>query len=173
MKEITIEYGKDKYTRSALSFESLSKLALVFQLKFSLFTSTGFDIMTFRDTDSFSRHNCIKDIFKIEDWEWLINELIYNPEYPIAVNGKYLDDVEVKEHFAGDALKLLTVTYKMAAANLGEQSTFMESLSGFTKSIAESLSELTKTYAQDVKESANLFAKSQTLKQQEKKQKSK
>lgn len=160
-KEFTVEYGKDKYTRKALTGEALTTLALVFQLKFACFSSTGFDIMTFRDTDSFGRHQCIKDIFAVDEWKWLINEIVYNDTYPIAVNGKYLDRSETEEHFAGDALKLMTVTYKMAVANMGERSAFMQSLSGFTKNIAESLGELVKTYSEDVAQSVNLFAKAQ------------
>ncbi len=160
-KEFTVEYGKDKYTRNALTGEALTTLALVFQLKFACFTSTGFDIMTFRDTDSYGRHQCIKDIFAVDEWKWLINEIIYNDTYQLAVNGKYLERAEVEEHFAGDVLKLMTVTYKMAVANMGERSAFMQSLSGFTKSIAESLEEMVKTYSEDVAQSVNSFAKAQ------------
>lgn len=172
-KEFTVEYGKDKYTRNALTGEALTTLALVFQLKFACFTSTGFDIMTFRDTDSFGRHQCIKDIFAVDEWKWLINEIIYNDTYPLAVNGKHLERAEVEEHFAGDVLKLMTVTYKMAVANMGERSAFMQSLSGFTKSIAGSLEELVKTYSEDVAQSVNLFAKAQNSAKQGKRQKNK
>lgn len=172
-KEFTVEYGNNKYTRNALTGEALTTLALVFQLKFACFTSTGFDIMTFRDTDSFGRHQCIKDIFAVDEWKWLINEIIYNDSYPIAVNGKFLDRAETEEHFAGDVLKLMTVTYKMAVENMGERSAFMASLNGFTKNIAGSLSELVKTYSEDVAQSVNLFAKAQNSKKQNTKRKSK
>lgn len=173
MKEFTIEYGKDKYTRKALTGEALTTLALVFQLKFACFTSTGFELVAFRDGNSFDRHQCIKDIFALDEWKWLINELIYNETYPIALNGKYLDRSEIEEHFAGDALKLMTVTYKMAVANMGERSAFMQSLSGFTKNIAVSLDELVKTYAEDVKQSVNLFAKAQNSQPHKGRQKNK
>lgn len=172
-KEFTVEYGKDKYTRNALTGEALTTLALVFQLKFACFTSTGFDIMTFRDTDSFGRHQCIKDIFAVDEWKWLINEIIYNDTYPLAVNGKHLDRTETEEHFAGDVLKLMTVTYKMAVANMGERSAFMQSLSGFTKSIAGFLEEMVKTYSEDVAQSVNSFAKAQNSTKQGKRQKNK
>lgn len=173
MKQITVEYGKDKYTRNALTGETLTTLALVFQLKFACFTSTGFDIMTFRDTDSYGRHQCIKDIFAIDEWKWLINTMIYSDDEALAVNGKYLNRVETEEHFAGDVLKLMTVTYKMAVANMGERSAFMQSLSGFTKSIAGSLEEMVKTYSKDVAQSVNSFAKAQNSTKQEKRQKNK
>ncbi len=172
-KEFTVEYGGNKYTRNALTGEALTTLALVFQLKFACFTSTGFDIMTFRDTDSFGRHQCIKDIFAVDEWKWLINEIIYNDSYPIAVNGKFLDRKETEEHFAGDVLKLMTVTYKMAVENMGERFAFMASLNGFTKNIAESLQELVKTYSEDVAQSVNSFAKAQNSKKQSTKHKSK
>lgn len=170
-KEFTVEYGKDKYTRNALTGEALTTLALVFQLKFACFTSTGFDIMTFRDTDSYGRHQCIKDIFAVDEWKWLINEIIYNDTYQLAVNGKYLERAEVEEHFAGDVLKLMTVTYKMAVANMGERSAFMQSLSGFTKSIAGSLEEMVQTYSEDVAQSVNSFAKAQNSKKPKTKRK--
>lgn len=171
VKEFTVEYGKNKYTRKALTGEALTTLALVFQMKFACFSSTGFDIMTFRDTNSYGRHQCIKDIFAVDEWKWLINEIIYNNDYPIAVNGKYLDIVETEEHFSGDVLKLMTVTYKMAVENMGERSAFMQSLSGFTKSIAGSLEEMVKTYSEDVAQSVNSFAKAQNSTKQKGKQK--
>lgn len=91
----------------------------------------------------------------------------------IAVNGKFLDRTETEEHFAGDVLKLMTVTYKMAVENMGERSAFMASLNGFTKNIAGSLSELVKTYSEDVAQSVNLFAKAQNSKKPEQKRRSK
>lgn len=173
MKEVEVVYGKDKYKRNALTGEALTTLALLFQNKFACFASTGFDIMAFRDTDSYGRHQCIKDIFKIEDWQWLIDTIIYSEEAALAVNGNYLNRTETEEHFAGDVLKLMTVTYKMAVANMGEQSAFIQSLSGFTKSIAEYLKEMVKTYSEDVAQSVNLFAKAQNSTKQGKRQKSK
>jgi len=173
MKEFTVEYGKDKYTRNALSNEALTMLALRFQAKFGAFSNTGFDIMRGDNSGTFERHQCIMDIFKIEDWKWLIDEIIYNPDCPIAVNGKYLDTTETADHFAGDALRLLTVTYKMVIQNMGERSAFMESLSGFTKSIAEYLKEMVKTYSEDVAASVNLYAKAQNSTKPVKRQKNK
>lgn len=172
-KEFTVEYGKDKYTRNALDQEALTMLALRFQAKFSAFSNTGFDIMRGDNSGTFDRHKCIMDIFAVEDWKWLIDEIIYNDDYPIAVNGKHLDRAEVAEHFAGDALRLLTVTYKMAVKNMGEQSSFIQSLSGFGKNIAEYLREMVKTYSEDVATSVNLYAKAQNSTKQGKRQKNK
>ncbi len=173
MKEFTVEYGKDKYTRNSLNNEALTMLALRFQAKFSAFSNTGFDIMRGDNSGTFERHQCIMDIFKLEDWKWLIDEIIYNPDCPIAVNGKYLDPQETIDHFAGDALRLLTVTYKMAVKNMGEHSIFMKSLNGFTKSIAGYLKEMVKTYSKDVAASVNLYAKAQSSTKPAKKQKNK
>lgn len=173
MKEIKVTYGKDTYSRNAMSGVALITFAATFQLKLSCLASSLFEVMTYRDGDSFSRHQCLKDILNPEEWMWLINELIFNKELPLAVNGKYLDETEVQEHFAGDALKLMSVTYEMAIQNLGEQSTFMENLTGSMKDIADSLKGLAKDYKENVRDSINLYVNNQASKKPKGKPKSK
>lgn len=174
MKEIKVTYGNNKYAREAMSGSSLIAFAATFQLKLSCLASSLFEIMTCRDGDSFSRHQCLKDILSIDEWTWLINELIFNNEKLLKINSeKYASMEEIQEHFAGDAFKLMSITYEFAIQNLGEQSTFMENLTGSMKDIADSLKGLAKDYKENVRDSINLYVNNQASKKPKGKPKSK
>lgn len=174
VKEITVTYGNNTYTREAMTSKALIIFSTTLQNKIACFASSIHEIMVMRDGDAYSRHQCLKDILSIEEWTWLINEVIFNDVKPLKINSKLYSNLEeIENHFAGDALKLLTVAYKFAIANLGEPSIFMENLTGSMKDIIGSLKEMGEEYKKNMETSMNLYANSQQLKKAKNTQKSK
>lgn len=160
-KTITVKYGKDTYSRVALTGSALAYLGLRLQPKLiGLGSVIGCVVGNkfVQGENLYSYYQCIKDVFDAEDWKWLLDELIYNKEYPIKVNERFLvEDGEVDEHFAGDFVRLYTVTLKMAYANLGEFKTLTESLDGLAGSIANYLKGIMDSHLTDLEQSFNTY----------------
>ena len=160
-KEFVVKYGKDAYKRNALTGAPLDYLGLRLMPKIIGFGTTINAMISRHDIENenhYSLFQCIKDIFDAEDWKWLVNEILYNPEQPIAVGERYLaTEDEVNEHFAGDFIRKYMVTLQFAYKNLGEFSVLMPSIDGFLGNIASYLEKTAKTYMSQVEQSINSY----------------
>jgi len=145
MKEYVVEYGKDKYTREALRYEDLKYFGLKIAPKLFGLAST-IAIVTANKFEQgenlLSFYQTIKDVFNPDDWSWLTETFLWNEEYPIKINDKFVNKDEISDHFAGDFLKMYVVVWKFSVLNMGKLSTLTASLDGLAKSIASSLNDL-------------------------------
>lgn len=161
-KEIIVKYGKDTYTRNALTGSALQYLGLRLMPKIiGLGSVIGCVVGNkfVQGENLYSYFQCIKDVFDAEDWKWLLDEIIYNFENPIKVGERYLTtEEEVNEHFSGDFVRLYTVTLQFAYQNLGEFKTLTESLTGLAKNIANYLKELMDAHITDLEQSLTTYA---------------
>ena len=106
-----------------------------------------------------------KRCFDAEDWKWLLDELIYNVENPIKVGERYLTtEEEINEHFAGDFVRIYTVTLQFAYQNLGEFKMLTENLNGLAKNIADYLKDLIDLHMTDLEQSLTTYAINKTQK---------
>ena len=174
VKEFVVKYGKDTYKRNAMTGEALDYLGLRLMPKVIGFGTTINAMISRHDIENenhYSLYQCIKDIFSAEDWKWLVDEVLYNFEQPIAVGERYLaSEEEVNEHFAGDFIRKYTVVLQFAYKNLGEFSVLMPSIDGLLGNIAVYLEKTVKTYVNEAQQSINSYGNKTA---QEKKTKSK
>ena len=177
-KEFVVKYGKDIYKRNAMYGEAQDYLGLRLIPKMLGFGATINAMISRHDIENenhYSLYQSIKDIFDAEDWKWLVNEILYNPEQPIAVGEKYLtSEEEVNEHFAGDFIRKYMVVLQFAYKNLGEFKILMPSLNGLTANIASYLEKTVETYMNQAEQSINSYGnkikqEKKTIKPQEKK----
>ena len=165
-KEFVVKYGKDTYKRNAMTGEALDYLGLRLIPKVIGFGTTINAMITRHDIENenhYSLYQTIKDIFDAEDWKWLVNEILYNFEQPIAVGERYLTtEDEVNEHFAGDFVKKYTVVLQFAYKNLGEFSVLMPSLKGLPTNIASYLEKTLEIYVNQAGQSINNYANKET-----------
>ena len=107
----------------------------------------------------FSIYQCLKDIFNAEDWKWLVDEILYNFEQPIAVGDKYLTtEDEVDEHFAGDFVRKYIVVLQFAYKNMGEFKDLIGNMNGLTQNIAVYFDQVIENYLKQAEQSINLYA---------------
>lgn len=162
VKEYTVKYGKDTYKRNALVGDAQDYLGTRLLPKV-LGLGTTINAMISRhdvpNENHYSFYQTIKDIFNAEDWKWLVDEILYNPNQPIAVGERYLTDSdEVDEHFAGDFVRKFTVTLMFAYKNLGEFSVLMPSVNGLVANIASYLEKTVESYVNQAEQSINTYA---------------
>ena len=106
----------------------------------------------------YSLYQCIKDIFDAEDWKWLVEEILYNFEQPVAVGERYLTtEEEVNEHFAGDFIKKYTVVLQFAYKNLGEFKDLVGNLSGLMQNIGVYFEQVIDHYFKQAEQSINSY----------------
>ncbi len=162
VKEFSVKYGKDTYTRNALTGAPLQYLGLRLMPKvLSLGATIGAMInrQYVQGENHLSYVQSIESIFNADDWKWLVEELIYNPENPIKVNNNYLTtEMDIDNHFAGDFVRLYTVTLQLAYQNLGEWKTLTESVSGLAKNISDYLKNVLESHLTDLEQSFNTYA---------------
>lgn len=162
-KTFTIEYGKDKYTVRAMPTSTVSLLGFRLQPKLvglSIVTG-GIAIDKFNQGENIkSYYEVLEKVFAPDDWEWLMNELLFNETYPIQINGVYMNREEVEEHFAGDFCRLYTVLLKLAYLNLGEFKDLLNSLTGTAKNIVTYLTEITDKHLKGLETSFKKYEKS-------------
>ena len=177
-KEFVVKYGKDTYKRNALTGDALDYLGLRLMPKVIGFGTTINAMISRHDIENenhYSLFQCIKDIFDAEDWKWLVNEILYNFENPIAIGERYLStEDEVNEHFAGDFIKKYTVVLQFAYKNLGEFNVLMPSIDGLLANIASYLEKTVKAYVNEAEQSINSYGnkakqKKETIDKQNKK----
>ena len=147
LKEYSVKYGDNEYTRSALAFEDLTFFGLKIMPKLVGLSSTVAVVTANKFEQGENLHSFYKvlvDIFNPEEWKWMIDKFIYNEESPLKINGKFQTIDQISEHFAGDFIALYVVTSKLAYQNLGKFSTLTTSLGELGQSIASSLDSLIK-----------------------------
>ena len=162
-KTFTVEYGKDKYTARALPASTVAILGFRLQPKLvglSVVTG-GIAVDKFNQGENIkSYYDVLEKVFAPEDWEWLMQEIIFNETYPIQVNGIYLSKEEVEEHFAGDFCRLYTVLLRLAYLNLGEFKDLLNSLTGAAKNIANYLTAIVDNHLKGLETSFKKYEKS-------------
>lgn len=162
-KTFTVEYGKDKYTARALPASTVAMLGFRLQPKLvglSVVTG-GIAVDKFNQGENIkSYYDVLEKVFAPEDWEWLMQEIIFNETYPIQVNGIYLSREEVEEHFAGDFCRLYTILLRLAYLNLGEFKDLLGSLTGAAKNIANYLTAITDKHLKGLETSFKKYEKS-------------
>lgn len=160
-KEFVVKYGKDTYKRNAMTGEAQDYLGLRLIPKVVGFGATINALVQrqyVENENHYSLYQCLKDIFDAEDWKWLVNEILYNPEQPIAVGERYLmSEEEVNEHFAGDFIRKYVVTLQFAYKNLGELKDLMPNMSGLTQNIFAYFDKLLEEYMMKVEQSINIY----------------
>jgi hypothetical protein len=161
VKEFVVKYGKDTYKRNAMTGDSLDYLGLRFLPKVIGFGTTINAMISRHDIENenhYSLYQCIKDIFSAEDWKWLVDEILYNFEQPMAVGERYFtNEEEVNEHFAGDFIKKYTVVLQFAYKNLGEFKELMPSLNGLVGNIVSCLEKVAIAYMKEAEQSINSY----------------
>lgn len=162
-KTFTVEYGKDKYAARALPASTVAMLGFRLQPKLvglSVVTG-GIAVDKFNQGENIkSYYDVLEKVFAPEDWEWLMQEIIFNETYPIQVNGIYLSREEVEEHFAGDFCRLYTILLRLAYLNLGEFKDLLGSLTGAAKNIANYLTAITDKHLKGLETSFKKYEKS-------------
>ena len=162
-KTFTIMYGKDKYTARALPASTVALLGFRLQPKLvglSVVTG-GIAVDKFNQGENIkSYYDVLEKVFAPEDWEWLMQEIIFNETYPIQVNDVYLNREEVEEHFAGDFCRLYTVLLRLAYMNLGEFKDLLASLTGATKNIVTYLTAIADKHLKGLETSFKKYEKS-------------
>ena len=169
-KEFSVKYGKDTYSRNALTGSDLQYLGLRLMPKvLGLGSVIGCVVGNkfVQGENLYSYFQCVKDVFDAEDWKWLVDKIIYDNENPLKVGERYLTtEEEINEHFAGDFVRIYVVTLELAYKNLGEFDTLTKNFQGLASNIADYLKELIDLHLTDVKQSLTSYA---TTKKQEQK----
>lgn len=149
-KKIEITYNGVKYSRNALSVSDTFIFGWKVAPKITaLMTAIGFKVTDFAGENSETFSKVIEKIFNLEDGQWIIEKLILNREEPLAINGKFLSESEVEEHFAGDFIKLITVAFLLAVELLGEREALQKNLSDSVKNIISSLDGAVKEFVEN------------------------
>lgn len=149
-KKIEITYNGVKYSRNALSVSDTFIFGWKVAPKITaLMTAIGFKVTDFAGENSETFSKVIEKIFNLEDGQWIIEKLILNREEPLAINGKFLTEGEVEEHFAGDFIKLITVAFLLAVELLGEREALQKNLSDSVKNIISSLDGAVKEFVEN------------------------
>ena len=163
-KYFTVKYLNDEYTVRALPASTVAMLGFRLQPKL-----LGLGIVTggiafdkFNQGENIkSYYEVLEKVFSPDDWQWLMNELLFNPDYPIQVNGLYLGNrEEVEKHFAGDFCRLYTVVLKLGYLNLGEYKDLLNSLTGAAQSIVNSLTAVVESHLKGLEQSFKKYEKS-------------
>lgn len=161
-KTFTVEYGKDKYTSRALPTSTVASLGFRLQPKLlglGIVTG-GIALDKFNQGENVkSYYDVLEKVFDASDWDWLMQELLYNEHYPIQLNGQYLSKDEVDKHFAGDFCRLYYVISKLAYSNLGEFKDLFGNLTGVALNIANYLKEITEQHLKGIEASLKKSAK--------------
>ena len=163
-KYFTVKYLNDEYTVRALPASTVDLLGFRLQPKL-----LGLGIVTggiafdkFNQGENIkSYYEVLEKVFSPEDWQWLMNEFLFNPDYPIQVNGVFLGDRnEVEQHFAGDFCRLYTVVLKLGYLNLGEYKDLLNSLTGAAENIVNSLTAIIESHLKGLEQSFKKYEKS-------------
>lgn len=160
-KEFIVKYGKDTYKRNAMTGESLDYLGLRLMPKIIGFGTTINAMISRHNIENenhYSLYQCIKDIFSAEDWKWLVEEILYNFEQPIAVGERYLtSEEEVNEHFAGDFIRKYSVVLQFAYQNLGEFKDLIGNMNGLMQNIGVYFEQVVEKYMKQAEQSINTY----------------
>lgn len=161
-KTFTVKYGKDEYTARALPASTVALLGFRLQPKLLGLgvVSGGIALDKFNQGENInSYYEVLTKVFDPTDWEWLMKEILLNEDYPIQVNGLYLNKEEVEQHFAGDFCRLYTVLLKLGYKNLGECKDLVSQLDGYAKNIVNSLTGILQHHMKGLEQSFKKYEK--------------
>lgn len=161
-KTFTVKYGNDEYTARALPASTVALLGFRLQPKLLGLgvVSGGIALDKFNQGENInSYYEVLTKVFDPTDWEWLMKEILLNEDYPIQVNGLYLNKEEVEQHFAGDFCRLYTVLLKLGYKNLGECKDLVSQLEGTAKSIVNSLMGILQHHMKGLEQSFKKYEK--------------
>ena len=161
-KTFTVKYGKDEYTARALPASTVALLGFRLQPKLLGLgvVSGGIALDKFNQGENInSYYEVLTKVFDPTDWEWLMKEILLNEDYPIQVNGLYLNKEEVEQHFAGDFCRLYTVLLKLGYKNLGECKDLVSQLEGTAKNIVNSLMGILQHHMKGLEQSFKKYEK--------------
>ena len=161
-KTFTVKYGKDEYTARALPASTVALLGFRLQPKLLGLgvVSGGIALDKFNQGENInSYYEVLTKVFDPTDWEWLMKEILLNEDYPIQVNGLYLNKEEVEQHFAGDFCRLYTVLLKLGYKNLGECKDLVSQLDGYAKNIVNSLMGILQHHMKGLEQSFKKYEK--------------
>lgn len=162
-KMLEFEYNGVKYSHKPLAFEQLTDFGLSIMQKVAALGSVVACVVGQRlvKDELYSFQRCINECFNPEDFKWLIEEFIYNPEACLYINGTPVTAQEAGEHFAGNFMLLYAVVFNFAVQCVGEPDALIESFKGSFKNIGNSISEIVNTQIERAEQSLNMFAQSQ------------
>lgn len=163
-KYFTVKYLNDEYTVRALPASTVALLGFRLQPKLlglGIVTG-GIALDKFNQGENIkSYYEVLEKVFSADDWQWLMNELLFNSDYPIQINGVYCGNrEEVEQHFAGDFCRLYTVLLKLGYLNLGEYKDLLNSLTGAAQSIVNSLTAVVESHLKGLEQSFKKYEKS-------------
>lgn len=168
-KEFVVKYGKYTYKRNALVSDAQDYLGLRLLPKVVGFGTTINAMISRKDVPNenhYTIYQCFKDIFDAEDWKWLVDEILYNFEQPVAVGDRYLTNAEeVDEHFAGDFIRKFSVVLQFAYKNLGEFKDLTANMNGLMENIAVYFDKVIENYVNQAEQSINTYANNATQEQ--------
>ena len=162
-KMLEFEYNGVKYSHKPLAFEQLTDFGLSIMQKVAALGSVVACVVGQRlvKDELYSFQRCVNECFNPEDFKWLIEEFIYNPEACLYINGTPVTAQEAGEHFSGNFMLLYAVCFSFAVQCVGESNALMQIFSGSFKNIADSLSEILNVQIDRAEQSLNAFVKSQ------------
>lgn len=162
-KVFTVKYGGDEYTARALPTSTVALLGFRLQPKLlglSIVTG-GIAFDKFNQGENIkSYYDVLEKVFAPDDWQWLMDTILFNDTYPIQINGIYMNREEVEKHFAGDFCRLYTVLLKFGYLNLGEYKDLLQSLDGVAKNIVNYLTVIVEKHLDGLEQSFKKYGKS-------------
>lgn len=174
-KMLEFEYNGVKYSHKPLSFEKLTDFGLSIMQKLGATGSVVACVVGQRlvKDELYSFQKCINECLNPEDFKWLIDEFIYNPEACLYIDGSPVSPQQAGEHFSGNFMLLYAVCFSFAVQCVGESKALMQIFSGSFKNIADSLNEILNVQIERAEQSLNAFVKSQQEQRVQNKRKSK
>jgi len=162
-KMLEFEYNGVKYSHAPLAFEQLTDFGLSIMQKVAALGSVVACVVGQRlvKDELYSFQRCVMECFNPDDFKWLIEEFIYNPESCLYINGTPVTAQEAGEHFAGNFMLLYAVVFNFGVQCVGESDALMKSFSGSFKNIGNSISEIVNSQIEKAEQSLNMFAQSQ------------
>ena len=174
-KMLEFEYKGVKYSHAPLSFEKLTEFGLTMMQKLVATGSIIACVIGQRliNDELYSFQKCIKECLSPDDFKWLIDEFIYNPDSCLYINDTPVSVQQAGEHFQGNFMLLYSVCFNFAVQCVGEFDALTQSLKGSFKGIADSLNEILETQIERAEASLSSLVQSQQEQRAKNKRKNK
>ena len=162
-KMLVFEYNGVKYSHAPLSFEKLTDFGLSIMQKLGATGSVIACVVGQKlvKDELYSFQKCMSECLNPDDFKWLINEFVYNPDSCLYINDKPVSVQEAGEHFEGNFMLLYAVCFSFASQCVGECNALTSIFSGSFKSIADSLNEILEVQIERAEQSLSSLVKSQ------------
>ena len=160
---LEFEYNGVKYSHKPLAFEQLTDFGLSIMQKVAALGSVVACVVGQRlvKDELYSFQRCVMECLNPDDFKWLIDEFIYNPEACLYINGTPVTAQEAGEHFSGNFMLLYAVVFNFAVQCVGELDVLIQSFQGSFKNIGNSLKEILEVQISRAEQSLDMFAQSQ------------